>query len=606
MPNRSTAIAVHAFPHRIRPATTASDPRASGPGGPAGNHRGTFLMVLALASGVLIASLLTAGPSLSQLSPTGSPRATLTPSRLDFGEASVGGPFRAGTVTVSSTGSADLVVQQAEVVADGPADFSVEPDTCRGTMLPPGSSCELNLAFRPSAEGPREARLVVRTNAGGLATVTLAGTGRPSDTRLPTTVPPLPLPPPPSLRARPLPISPGEPVTATGMGYEGLTQILLDDKPVGSVMADGQGRITHAFTVPNSTSIGQHLLIACDGAPPCGRVVLVTEPTDERSTFPVAAALLALLLLALVAALLALRQWQQRGRPRRGGAKRGCGFTSTPRLTSNGDGSLSAALSLRLDCGEERSVTVDLRDASGRHFVPSRAHMALTTPQGPVEATLEGARSSVDVTGHGPQASSQPTAESPGHPLEAAPENPQSLGEGAGDGPSHRPHVDVAGPWGPIQITVRVNPRPLKITVVGRWGPISLSQPLDRERPQITLTGPWGPLVLAASFDPHPRLTVKGRWGPIEPNVTVDRNGVNFAANVLGQPLDLKLSVDPRNPAVSMNADLGFVDLTCEYRAGAAPVPAEKDEVEVALKSGPTELEQRRAVVRGALPVPTR
>jgi hypothetical protein len=71
------------------------------------------------------------------------------------------------TLTVSSTGSLDLVIGAVSIVGINPGDFSKVADTCSGMAIPSGSSCEVQVTFTPSTSGFREANLRIPNNAPG-------------------------------------------------------------------------------------------------------------------------------------------------------------------------------------------------------------------------------------------------------------------------------------------------------------------------------------------------------------------------------------------------------------------------------------------------------
>jgi hypothetical protein len=96
----------------------------------------------------------------------------LAPTSLSFGAQQVQTSSSAQTVTVTNTGSASLTVSSA--VATG--DF-IETDGCTGA-IPANGSCQISVAFTPSATGTRNGTLTVTANIpGGQQSVSLTGTG---------------------------------------------------------------------------------------------------------------------------------------------------------------------------------------------------------------------------------------------------------------------------------------------------------------------------------------------------------------------------------------------------------------------------------------------
>ena len=133
---------------------------------PTGDGRTGELRVATYGRGVWQIPLLTAAV------PSGAAM-TLTPGDLLFGPQSAGTASAAQTVTVTNSGSAQLSISSLSVTGD----FS-ETDTCAGTSIAPGATCQVQVSFVPAAVGSRAGVLTVFGNvAGGQATASLAGTG---------------------------------------------------------------------------------------------------------------------------------------------------------------------------------------------------------------------------------------------------------------------------------------------------------------------------------------------------------------------------------------------------------------------------------------------
>lgn len=105
------------------------------------------------------------------------PAPEVTPSTIevDFGEVTVGEISPAQEVTFTNTGNVDVTF--AEVTDPG---FVLDPADCTEVTLEPGASCTVTVRFAPIAAGPLTDTLVAATSAGEV-TVTLSGTGIPSD-----------------------------------------------------------------------------------------------------------------------------------------------------------------------------------------------------------------------------------------------------------------------------------------------------------------------------------------------------------------------------------------------------------------------------------------
>ena len=99
------------------------------------------------------------------------PAMTLNPTSLSFGAQQVGTQSAAQTISVTNTGVAALNV--SSVVA---GTGYVESDTCIGTPVAPGASCQVNVRFAPVATGATIAVLTIYGNViGGQATASLTG-----------------------------------------------------------------------------------------------------------------------------------------------------------------------------------------------------------------------------------------------------------------------------------------------------------------------------------------------------------------------------------------------------------------------------------------------
>jgi alpha-tubulin suppressor-like RCC1 family protein len=109
--------------------------------------------------------------------------AALSASALAFPAVQVGGRSAAQVVTFTNEGPAPLAVSGEVLTGPGaPAggSFVRTADTCAGTTLAAGASCQVALAFAPAAAGPASATLAFSsTSANALPPVALSGTGTP-------------------------------------------------------------------------------------------------------------------------------------------------------------------------------------------------------------------------------------------------------------------------------------------------------------------------------------------------------------------------------------------------------------------------------------------
>ena len=116
--------------------------------------------------------------SLQRPSPT--PGATLQPSSLDLGTRTLYTTSAPQTVTLSSTGTAPLIVSSIAVAGDFATTSASQTNPC-GTppfTLATGSSCNLGVTFTPTTTGSRAGTLAVYDNAvDSPQTTSLTGTG---------------------------------------------------------------------------------------------------------------------------------------------------------------------------------------------------------------------------------------------------------------------------------------------------------------------------------------------------------------------------------------------------------------------------------------------
>ncbi len=107
------------------------------------------------------------------------PAAVVTPSETDFGNVALGSSA-ARTVTISNYGDSAMQVQGSFMVGTQ-SNFPVTADGCSGRQVDPGSSCQMVVAFQPSAVGFRQATLILLTNTPTtVLPVTFSGTGMPT------------------------------------------------------------------------------------------------------------------------------------------------------------------------------------------------------------------------------------------------------------------------------------------------------------------------------------------------------------------------------------------------------------------------------------------
>ena len=123
-----------------------------------------------------------AAPSTSVLSLSGAgtsapaPAVGLSATTVLFGNQTVGLTSAAKTVSISNTGTANLVLGTITTNGANAADFAAS--NCNGSTLAPGASCAVSVTFRPAALNARTAALTIPSNAGGSPHgVALSGSG---------------------------------------------------------------------------------------------------------------------------------------------------------------------------------------------------------------------------------------------------------------------------------------------------------------------------------------------------------------------------------------------------------------------------------------------
>jgi len=110
----------------------------------------------------------------------GSPVASLSPTSLTFPSQTVGTTSAAQAVNLSNSGSAALSITSIAITGTNSGDFA-QTNNC-GSSVAAGSSCTINLTFKPTATGTRSATLTVTDNASDspqTASVTGTGTSSP-------------------------------------------------------------------------------------------------------------------------------------------------------------------------------------------------------------------------------------------------------------------------------------------------------------------------------------------------------------------------------------------------------------------------------------------
>jgi hypothetical protein len=143
----------------------------------AGNASAT--LSLQSAGGTTLASVGLTGRGLA---PTG-PQIAASPTSLTFAATPVSTTSAAQQVTVRNTGGAGLNVGAPTLTGAGGDYVVTVPPACQA--IPAGGTCQVSVAFRPTAAGSRAATLTLNSNAPGVApTVSLTGSGTASQIQL--------------------------------------------------------------------------------------------------------------------------------------------------------------------------------------------------------------------------------------------------------------------------------------------------------------------------------------------------------------------------------------------------------------------------------------
>ena len=118
-------------------------------------------------------------PNSVTLSGTGTqPTLSLSASSLTFADTQVGSTSQAQTLTISNTGTADLIISSLAISGTNSAEFTF---SSAAPTLPltisAGKNTSVNFVFSPKGGGARSAVLTVGSNAGPAQSVTFQGTG---------------------------------------------------------------------------------------------------------------------------------------------------------------------------------------------------------------------------------------------------------------------------------------------------------------------------------------------------------------------------------------------------------------------------------------------
>lgn len=118
------------------------------------------------------------------VTPAGTPL-TLSPTSLNFGSQANGTTSAAQTITVTNTGTANLLFNNVAESGSFNLDYTIVNDGCIGLTLTPGQSCQTSVTFSPDNTGAMPESIVFTDNAANSPqTVSMTGTGTGTPTPL--------------------------------------------------------------------------------------------------------------------------------------------------------------------------------------------------------------------------------------------------------------------------------------------------------------------------------------------------------------------------------------------------------------------------------------
>jgi hypothetical protein len=126
-------------------------------------NSGTHLTLLAIAYGE--ENFVAAGENgtLLQSDSLPSPQISVSSTSLDFGSVNVGNSS-SQTLTITNSGSADLILQRLTIAGANVIDFITQNDHCTGTTLSSSQNCTVQIVFSPHLTGSASATLSISSN----------------------------------------------------------------------------------------------------------------------------------------------------------------------------------------------------------------------------------------------------------------------------------------------------------------------------------------------------------------------------------------------------------------------------------------------------------
>jgi len=96
-----------------------------------------------------------------------SPAVGISSNNLIYGEQRVGTSSTSKRVTITNTGSANLILGTLTITGTASGDFLLITDSCTGLVLSPKTTCTFDVTFLPTAVGTRSGNVRIPSNATG-------------------------------------------------------------------------------------------------------------------------------------------------------------------------------------------------------------------------------------------------------------------------------------------------------------------------------------------------------------------------------------------------------------------------------------------------------
>jgi hypothetical protein len=126
---------------------------------------------------VAAASLVVMGNTCAPTKPPAPTGLSISPTSNDFGSVAVNSSSQKVPFTVTNNGPGQTGPLTVTMKTGNTNQFPIEFNQCTNQQLVVGASCEVEVAFDPTATGPLTSNLVAEADPGGTATAVLTGTG---------------------------------------------------------------------------------------------------------------------------------------------------------------------------------------------------------------------------------------------------------------------------------------------------------------------------------------------------------------------------------------------------------------------------------------------